>query len=91
MGAVQHDMAWLAVLGLIGSAISAYFYLRVVMVMYMKEPSGETQLVPSGGVVMALAITIVAVLGFGIFPSPLLDYTQEAVLQISNAMAVATP
>ncbi|MEK6634581.1 MAG: NADH-quinone oxidoreductase subunit N, partial [Nitrospirota bacterium] len=38
MSAVQAGLTWLAVLALVFAAISAYFYLRLVMVMYMREP-----------------------------------------------------
>ena len=39
--AMQAGLVWLAVAGVIFSAISAYFYLRVIMVMYMSEPKGN--------------------------------------------------
>jgi NADH-quinone oxidoreductase subunit N len=38
MAAVKADLAWLAVVGVLFAAVSAYYYLRVVMVMYMREP-----------------------------------------------------
>ena len=39
--AVEANLIWLAVAGVIFSSISAYFYLRVIMVMYMHDPKGE--------------------------------------------------
>ena len=42
--AVQSGLVWLAVAGVIFSSISAYFYLRVIMVMYMKEPKETIEL-----------------------------------------------
>lgn len=41
MAAIKANLVWLAVVGVLFSAISAYYYLRVVMVMYMKEPDPE--------------------------------------------------
>src|SRR5574337_2031066 len=46
MSAVEAGMTWLAVIALIFAAVSAYYYLRVVMVMYMREPSDATDSVP---------------------------------------------
>ena len=91
MAAVQADLAWLAVLGVIGSAISAYFYLRVVMMMYMKEPDGEVVLSTPRAAVLALTVAAVAVLALGIFPGPILDYTQQAALTISGPLTLAAP
>ncbi len=70
---------WLAVVAVIFSAISAYFYLRVVMYMYMLEPEGEAvtlSLSPSLG--LALLITTLAVIFIGIYPSPLLSFARLA-------------
>ncbi|GMT47641.1 MAG: NADH-quinone oxidoreductase subunit N [bacterium] len=70
---------WLAVVAVIFSAISAYFYLRVVMHMYMLEPEGEAvtlSLSPSLG--LALLITTLAVIFIGIYPSPLLSFARLA-------------
>ncbi len=71
--------AWLAVVTVIFSAISAYFYLRVVMYMYMLEPEGEAvtlSLSPSLG--LALLITTLVVILIGVYPSPLLSFARLA-------------
>ena len=82
MAAVNAHLAWLAVVGVVFSAISAYFYLRIVMVMYMKEPSDETMLAPSPALSIALLVAVVVVVLIGIFPGPLIDYAQTAILPI---------
>jgi NADH-quinone oxidoreductase subunit N len=81
MGAVEAGMAWLAVIGVLLSAVSAYYYLRVVMVMYMREPAGRFDLATSPATQFALVVTTAAVLFFGIYPTPLIDYTKAAILQ----------
>ena len=91
MAAVQADLVWLAVLAVIGSALSAYFYLKVVMVMYMKEPDGEVEIFPAGAAAVALTVTAVAVLLLGIFPGPVLEVTQQAVLKIAEPLTLAGP
>lgn len=82
MAAVNAHLAWLAVVGVIFSAISAYFYLRIVMVMYMKEPIGETRLAASPALSIALLVAVAVVVLVGIFPGPLIDYAQTAILAI---------
>jgi len=82
MAAVNAHLAWLAVVGVIFSAISAYFYLRIVMVMYMKEPAGETKLAASPALSIALLVALAIVVLVGIFPGPLIDYAQTATLFI---------
>ena len=91
MAAVKADLAWLAVLGVIGSAISAYFYLRVVMMMYMKEPGEAVTFSASRTAAIALTIAAVVVLAVGIFPGPVLDYTQQVMLRIAEPISTAGP
>ena len=91
MAAVEANLTWLAVLGVVGSAISAYFYLRVVMVMYMKEPHSGMVFSTPRAAALALTIAAIAVIGLGVFPGPILDYTQQAVLQVIEPFAIAGP
>ena len=91
MGAVQADLAWLAVLGVIGSAISAYFYLKVIMVMYMKEPDGTVTLTTSRPAILALTVAAIAVIALGVYPAPIIDFTDQAVLSIAPSVIVASP
>ena len=72
---------WLAVFGILASAIGAYYYLRVVVVMLMKEPAKDQVLaVPmkSGYVSAALAISGAAVMVFGMLPGWVLDLAIDA-------------
>jgi NADH-quinone oxidoreductase subunit N len=73
-GAVQAGYTWLAIVGVLMSAVSAYFYLRLVVVMYFREqPEGiVAQPQPLG--MAALALSAAGVIGFGVFPSVLLQY-----------------
>lgn len=68
---------WLAVVAVIFSAISAYFYLRVVMYMYMHEPEGEPlPLSTSPSLGLALLVTAILVIFIGIYPSPFLAFAR---------------
>ena len=60
------------------SAISAYFYLRVVRYMYMDEPQQTNTLQLSPGMGAALGLCLLGVLGLGLFPGALLDWTLAA-------------
>lgn len=74
--ALDANLVWLTVLGLLNSAVAAYYYLRIIVVMYMHEP-GETtaDLPPLGpGLKVALWGSAAAVLALGIFPSIVLNF-----------------
>jgi NADH-quinone oxidoreductase subunit N len=57
------------------SAISAYFYLRVVRYMYMSDPQEQAGLSVTTGMNAALALCLLGVLGIGLFPGTLLDWS----------------
>ncbi len=79
MSAIDAGYAWLVIVAVIFSAISAYFYLRIVMYMYMKEPKETVQLATSPGLGLALAITVAAVIIIGVFPSVVVNFARIAV------------
>lgn len=89
MAAVGANMTWLAVVAVVFAAVSAYFYLRVVMVMYMREP-GETagtpgydvRVVASPAAVAVLLVAALGVLVLGVFPDPLIQAAQSAILPL---------
>ncbi len=80
--AVQSGLVWLAVAGVLFSSISAYFYLRVIMVMYMKEPKESIELTTSPSLALALAISVTAVIYIGVLPSELLNYARASIAGI---------
>ncbi|HMJ51467.1 MAG TPA: NADH-quinone oxidoreductase subunit N [Polyangiaceae bacterium] len=72
---------WLAVIGLLNSVVGAYYYLRVIVYMYMREPApGAPIAVPmrSGYVAFALLACALLVLGLGLFPGSMLDIALHA-------------
>ncbi len=82
--AIKKGLVWLTVIGVLNSAASVYYYLRVVVYMYML-PEGEAQLTPRPvgvGVALALLVTSVGVLGLGIFPKALLSFAEASILSI---------
>ena len=74
-------MIWLAVAGIINSAISLYYYARVVKYMYVDEleegaPSEKLKLPKS--MVAAVAICVVAIIGIGVFPDYFIQLCRDA-------------
>ncbi len=76
--AVNSHLVWLAVLMAMNSVIGAYYYLRVIVVMYMREPSAEAAaLAPVRfpvGVSAVLLITFVGTILFGVYPNPVINF-----------------
>jgi NADH-quinone oxidoreductase subunit N len=66
--AVQHNLLWLVVIAVLNSVISAYYYLRVVKVMWMGEPAMEGKVEASGAFRVALTLACLGVLFLGILP-----------------------
>lgn len=79
MSAINAGYTWLVVVAVIFSAISAYFYLRIIMYMYMREPKTTVTLTTSFSNGVALVVTAVAVLVIGIMPGQLLEFAKAAV------------
>jgi NADH-quinone oxidoreductase subunit N len=74
--ALDANLIWLAVLGLLNSAVAAYYYLRIIVVMYFREPDEASASLPAlpWGVKTALWASAAGTLILGIFPSAVLDF-----------------
>jgi NADH-quinone oxidoreductase subunit N len=79
--AVQADLTWLAILGVINSVISAYYYLRVVVAMYMKEGNqAEEAAAPvCPALQVGVGLAAVAIVVLGLWPGPILELIRMAV------------
>jgi NADH-quinone oxidoreductase subunit N len=90
--ALQSNLVWLTVIGLVNSAVAAYYYLRLVVVMYMYEPqSGEEtlQLKAAPGLTAALVITAVVTVWLGVKPGIVLQHANEGAKTLIPATATA--
>ena len=72
------NLAWLAALAVLLSVIAAFYYLRVVKVMYFDEPSDAVGIQAGGTLRTVLSLNGLAVLALGVFPSALLDLCARA-------------
>jgi NADH-quinone oxidoreductase subunit N len=82
--ALESHLVWLAVLGLLNSAVGAYYYLRILVMMYMHEPgegaSSVKPLTPS--MRLALLLPAAGTLFLGIFPSWLLEFASRSAAMV---------
>jgi NADH-quinone oxidoreductase subunit N len=79
-GAIQKGYIWLAVIGVLNSAASVYYYLRIMVYMYFKESTEDFAWVQlTAPVALALIIAAAGTLIPGIVPSIVLQYAQMAV------------
>ena len=76
--AIEGGMLWLAIVGIVFAVVGAFYYLRVVKVMYFDEPVGE--LVPRNDrpLQVAFGVNALALLVLGIFWNPLMSWCQQA-------------
>jgi NADH-quinone oxidoreductase subunit N len=71
----DNQLLWLVVIGVLNSALSIFYYLRVVMAMYFREPLGEFRPLRSGGLTFTLIVCALLVLQMGLMPGFWLDLT----------------
>src|SRR6185437_2708804 len=78
--ALNSHLTWLAVLGMLNSAVAAYYYLRLLVVMYMREPGEVTNDLEPPGPALQAALILPAIGTFflGILPGTVLSFTQAA-------------
>ncbi|KZS66302.1 NADH-quinone oxidoreductase subunit N [Mycobacterium kansasii] len=71
----------LIVIGVIASAVAAYFYVRVIVLMFFIYPLDDTPVVvtPSSLSIAAITVTAIVTLALGVLPQPLLDFADSAV------------
>jgi NADH-quinone oxidoreductase subunit N len=78
--AVKEKFYWLAILGVLNSAVSVYYYLRVTVLMYFRESEREiTGLQFSPASVFALILAVIGTLYMGIFPANVLSFAQRSI------------
>jgi len=75
---IAADMMWLAIVGVVFSVIGAFYYLRIIKLMYFDKPEDTAPLVSSLDTRLMLSLNSLAVLGLGLFPGGLLAVCQAA-------------
>jgi NADH-quinone oxidoreductase subunit N len=84
--AIESGYIWLAVIGVLNSAVSLYYYIRVVVYMMLKNEPAGSEPKQSPALAFAMVAAVVATLLLGIYPQPLFEFAQA-----SAATLGATP
>ena len=81
--AVQAGWTWLAVIGVVMSAVSLYYYFRIVLYMYLRDSTAATPVpLPSRVLVGTVAFCALVTLALGIYPGPFIDFAKTALLPL---------
>ncbi len=77
--AIANDYAWLAVIGVLASAVTAYIYFKLIVMLYFGDTRGDTVVVtPSALTTFAVVTGVLVTLGLGVAPAPVLDLAANA-------------
>ena len=77
--AVNSGLVWLAVVGAVNSAVSAYYYVGIIRTMYLRQSAGaDTPVTTEFSAKFALLVTLAAILVLGLWPGGLLDVARTA-------------
>lgn len=68
ISAIKADLTWLAIIGIISSVISVYFYLRIVVLMYFKSADQDLELEKSDTGLAAVMVSLIIVVILGVLP-----------------------
>jgi len=80
---MKAHLVWLTVIGVVNSAIGSYYYLRIIVMMYMREARKPAPVTPIPAALgLALALSILATLYLGILPNGVLRYAQESAQEL---------
>lgn len=81
--ALQANLVGLTIIGVLNSAIGAYYYLRIIVVMYMREARDTAPLPPiPAGLGTALALSVAATIYLGVLPGRVLEYASQSVAEL---------
>jgi NADH-quinone oxidoreductase subunit N len=86
--AIESGYVWLAVIGVLNSAVSLYYYVRVIVFMYLRKETFGSEPVVSPALAVALGVAVVATIAFGVYPRMLFEVA-EASARTLGAAAVS--
>ena len=87
--AIDAGYVWLAVIGVLNSAISLYYYIRIVVFMYVKKETAGSEPTMSPALGIALAVAVIATIALGVYPRLLFELA-EASARTLGAAAITT-
>jgi NADH-quinone oxidoreductase subunit N len=87
--AIDAGSIWLAVIGVLNSAISLYYYIRVIVFMYLKKETVGSEPKTSAPLALALGVAVVGTLLLGIYPRQLFEIAEASARTLGAAVATA--
>ena len=88
--ALKSGLVGLAIILVLNSALGAYYYLRIIVMMYMSEPRGEVPVRPLPfAATLAIGICVLATLYLGVFPGSVLNFTTQSANQLVSGTAAS--
>ena len=83
--AIESGYVWLAVIGVLNSAISLYYYVRIVVFMWLKnEPTGSEPVI-NPAMATVLGVALAATLVLGVYPRPLFEFAEASARTLGMA------
>lgn len=79
LAAVKADMVWLAIVGVLTSVISAYYYLHLVVVVYFRDGDADFAARPSAVAMATVIVSAIFVIMLGVYPSLVVQVLQRFV------------
>src|SRR5580765_848997 len=84
----SQSLVWLTVIGLVNSAVASYYYLRLIVVMYMREPViAEAPAPASAATRLALVLAAIATIYLGVMPGRALHYSEAGARDLAPVAA----
>jgi NADH-quinone oxidoreductase subunit N len=81
----QAGLGWLALVGVITSAIAAFFYLRIIVQMFMREPVREVRSLRfDPGLMLGIGLATIGIVVLGIIPTPMIELVQQSLLGLGR-------
>jgi NADH-quinone oxidoreductase subunit N len=87
--AIEAGYVWLAIIGVANSALSLYYYLRIVVFMYLRSDEVGSAPVMRPAIATALALAVAATLVLGVYPRPLFDFAEASARTLGVAAMTA--
>ncbi len=76
--AIESGYYWLAVIGVLNSAVSLYYYVRLVVFMYLKKETTGSEPVTSPALALTLGVAVVATILLGVYPRQLFEFAEAS-------------
>jgi len=73
IAAIKADLVWLALVGILSSVISVYFYIRLIVVMYFSKDESKLEIVNSNSAMIGIIVSAILIVVMGILPGSVIN------------------